>query len=317
MVVFPQHGGCLCGDTRYTLNESPLTVYACHCTDCQRQTGASFSLSMVVRREAVQLLRGHLQEYSIELADGRRKGSNFCGRCSTRLWGPSRRSGLAILEAGTLDDTSWFRPVAHIWTRSAQPWVRIPEDTLNFDHRPQGEALFRAWKESTMSVPSEAELPNVALIVGAVLQRIPEAQRPLLIALAERLAAERYRRWAEEVADRGQRPGLLACAAREEEIARRVEALYPNAASVQQELLSANPDLEEINRSIFADRPLDQQFTIQVQGERLGAATWRALAQAAESEAVRETFLGCAPLEEESASYLESLLARRVPSRPA
>jgi hypothetical protein len=159
-----------------------------------------------------------------------------------------------------------------------------------------------------MPVTSEAELPNVGAILGAVLQRVPEAQQALLIALAERLAAERYRGWAERVADRDRRSALVACGNREEEIARRVEALYPEAASIQREILSRNPDLEEINRSVFAERPLEQQFAIQAQGERLGAATWRSLARDAGSEEARQTFLGCALLEEESASYLECLL---------
>jgi hypothetical protein len=156
-----------------------------------------------------------------------------------------------------------------------------------------------------MPPTDEPELPDVAAILGAVLQRVPVSERPLLIALAER-----YRGWAEAAADRDRRAGLTACAEREEEIARRVEALHPEAAAVQREILAGNPDLEEINRSVFAGRPLDQQFTIQAEGERLGAATWRALAEDAPSAAVRATFLGCADLEEESASYLESLLRR-------
>jgi hypothetical protein len=140
----------LCGEVRYRLAEDPLTVYVCHCTDCQRQTGASFALSMVVRSDALQIVQGRPREYVLELADGRTKQSKFCGRCSTRLLGPSRVPGLSVLEPGTLDDTSWFRPVAHIWTRSAQAWVHIPEDALRFDGQPRGEermALVRAWKQ--------------------------------------------------------------------------------------------------------------------------------------------------------------------------
>jgi hypothetical protein len=152
MITFPQHGGCLCGDTRYSLSEDPLTLYVCHCTDCQRQSGASFALSMLVRKEALQIVAGQPGEYSLELPDGRRRQSNYCTRCSTRLWGGSSVPGTAVLEPGTLDDTSWLRPIGHIWTRSAQPWVRIPADTLNFDEQPRGEermVLVRAWKERT------------------------------------------------------------------------------------------------------------------------------------------------------------------------
>ena len=155
---------------------------------------------------------------------------------------------------------------------------------------------------------SDSSLPNVAAIFGAVLERVPGPERPLLIALAERLAATRYRGWAGMVTNDARRAGLLACADREEEIARRVETLSPEAAAVQRDILGRNPDLEDINRSLFAERPLDQQFAIQARGERLGATTWRALAEDAAGEDTRRTLLGCAELEEENASYLESLL---------
>jgi hypothetical protein len=150
MVAFPQHGACLCGDVGYRLTEDPLTLYACHCTDCQRQSGTSFALSMIVRLRALEITRGRPGEYTIEMGDGRLKRSNFCGRCSTRLWGLSSLNGFAVLEPGTLDDTTWLRPVGHIWTRSAQPWLPIPDDTLNFSEQPGEDRypeLVRAWKQ--------------------------------------------------------------------------------------------------------------------------------------------------------------------------
>jgi hypothetical protein len=151
-----------------------------------------------------------------------------------------------------------------------------------------------------------SELPNIAQMLGRILQRVPAERQPLLIAIAERLAGERYRDWAAKLPD--QRAGLLACAEREDEIASRVEALFPGTASIQREILAANPDLLDVNRSIFVGRPLAQQLAIQAQGERLGAATWRALAQRVDAEGGRETLLACALLEEQSASFLESVL---------
>ena len=151
-----------------------------------------------------------------------------------------------------------------------------------------------------------AERPSIARILSSVIERIAPAQRPLFIALAERLAAERYRRWARE-AEGPARRELLACAAREEDIAGRVEALYPDAAALQQRLRADHPEIDEVNESIFAGRPLEEQFAIQAQGERAGAAEWRTFAQAGDATA-RGTFLACAELEEQSAAYLESLL---------
>ena len=46
-------------------------------------------------------------------------------------------------------------------------------------------------------------LPDVAAVLGSVLQRVEARERSLLIALAERLAAERYRGWAAEAGDPG------------------------------------------------------------------------------------------------------------------
>jgi hypothetical protein len=155
---------------------------------------------------------------------------------------------------------------------------------------------------------SEAELPDLTAIFAALLQRVPREHQALLIAIAERRAAVRYRDWA-AMSEPAHRPELLSCAEREEEIARRVEALYPGAAAIQQDILAKNPDLDELNRSLFAGRPLTQQFVMQARGERLGAATWRAFAEHAPNPGARATLLGCAALEEDNATVLERFLA--------
>ena len=157
-------------------------------------------------------------------------------------------------------------------------------------------------------LPVNADLPDVATILGAVLQRVPPVHRPLLIALAERGAAERYRAWAKDATDETRTACLAACAEREEEIARRVESLYPDAAYVQRDLLAQHPDLGEITRTVFAGRPLAAQLAIQARGERAGAAVWRSFARHASHEAARAELLHCAELEEESAVYLEAVL---------
>jgi len=157
------------------------------------------------------------------------------------------------------------------------------------------------------AITIEPPLPSIGEALAPLLARVPREQQPLLIAHAERLAAERYRSWAGEVGEATQRAQLLACAEREEEIARRVEALTPGAAALQRELLAKHPEISEINRSLFAGRPLAQQFAIQAQGERLGAATWRSFARHEADAGRRDTLLACAELEEASALVLEAL----------
>jgi hypothetical protein len=152
------------------------------------------------------------------------------------------------------------------------------------------------------------DLPNIAEVLAGALARVAEADRPLFIAIAERLAAERYRGWAADPACAADAAALRACAAREEDIASRVEALYPDAAARARELLAAHPELTEINRTLFAGRPLAQQLAIQAGGERLGAATWRSFAKRETDPHRRDVLLSCAPLEEASAEVLEGIL---------
>jgi hypothetical protein len=154
---------------------------------------------------------------------------------------------------------------------------------------------------------SKPQLPSIGEVLGPILARVPIEQRPLLIAAAERMAAERYRGWAREVGDAERRSGLQACAEREDEIARRVESLFPDAASLQRELTATLPGLEELNLLLFDSHTIDEQFRIQAQGERLGAATWRSFARHAQTQRTAEVFESCAVLEEESAAFLESL----------
>ena len=160
-----------------------------------------------------------------------------------------------------------------------------------------------------MASDDASKLPSVGEVLAPVLMRIPREQQPLLIALAERLAAERYRGWAALPGYEAHRNYLLACADREEEIARRIESLHPNAEAAQAKLRAKVPELEVINRTLFEGHSVAEQLTIQAEGERLGAATWRSFARGA-GETGAAVFETCARLEEESAVVLEGILGR-------
>ena len=150
-------------------------------------------------------------------------------------------------------------------------------------------------------------IPTIGELLAPLLPRVPAAHQPILIAAAERMAAERYRDWAIGFTDQQRSAELQACARREDEIAERVEGLFPNAPTIKAELGAVLIEMASITRQLFGGRPLAQQFSIQAAGERLGAATWRSFAKRAEPPA-RDTFLACAELEERSAEVLEAIL---------
>jgi len=150
--MLPCTGQCLCGATQYRVTEEPIMVYACHCTDCQKRSGSAFGLSMWVPRSAIEVTRGSAELHTLANAGGRVTHARVCAKCATRLWSePQKEPTIAILRAGTLDDRSWVQPVAHIWTRSAQPWFVFPEGIARYDVQPadMGEvaALWRKHRE--------------------------------------------------------------------------------------------------------------------------------------------------------------------------
>ena len=147
----PLTGGCQCGAVRYEIGAAPLTVYACHCADCQRQSGSAFALSLLAPRDAVRVTQGApavWERPGSQTTSGTPADCVFCLECGARLYNlPSRNRAIAVVKPGTLDDTSWLEPVGHIWTKSAQPWVMFEAGTLLYDGQPPDfAALSEAWQ---------------------------------------------------------------------------------------------------------------------------------------------------------------------------
>lgn len=106
-------------------------------------------MSMFLLEVAVELQSGTLVTRTVEDEQYGRRVSSYCGECHVRLWSVSdKRPGLINLKAGTLDDTSDLRPVAHVWVRSKVDWVVIPEGMLTFETQPTAEQsapILEAW----------------------------------------------------------------------------------------------------------------------------------------------------------------------------
>jgi hypothetical protein len=133
--VSVREGGCACGRGRYRLAAEPLWVQACHCLDCQRLSGAAFAVNLWVEESTLELTAGRLHTVALTGGSGAGHDLSFCPRCGTHLWSRYRRAppGVVFVRAGTLDDTSWVVPGAHIFTRSRQPWVVLPEGVPAFE----------------------------------------------------------------------------------------------------------------------------------------------------------------------------------------
>jgi len=129
-------GRCLCGQFSYESSAAPLATMICHCKNCQRQSGAAFSVNVVVPADAVTT-KGDLKTFLDKGDSGNTVERQFCAACGSPIFSRlSANPGIAIIKAGTLDDTSGLQPSGEVWCDSAQAWVTPLVEGARFPKNP-------------------------------------------------------------------------------------------------------------------------------------------------------------------------------------
>ncbi len=140
-------GRCECQSVRYQFQGEPLTCYACHCTDCQTASGSAFGLSMIVNDKDVEVTEGEIAVNTLD-CNGIEVKKHYCTQCSTSFWfSADEYPSIIALKPGTFDDTSWFKPIAHLWVRSAQPWVTLDKSIPQYEKQPEMSELMTLWEQ--------------------------------------------------------------------------------------------------------------------------------------------------------------------------
>ena len=131
-------GRCLCGAVRYSLTSQPLAVAACHCTQCRRQSGAAYSVNLIVRASTMETVGELVSWQDTETESGAPLSRDHCKTCGSPIRSvPSASPKLIAVKAGTLDDPAPFAPAMHIWTDSKLPWVALPDGIPSYPRGPQ------------------------------------------------------------------------------------------------------------------------------------------------------------------------------------
>ena len=135
----PITGQCLCGQVSYTVDADRLLTAVCHCKNCQRQSGSAYSILSIAPRDKLSV-EGLLKTYQDTADSGAKLDRQFCPECGSAMFSvhPATPETI-IIKAGTFDDTSWLKPVAHVWCSSAQSWVKIDDNVTQFpENAPSG-----------------------------------------------------------------------------------------------------------------------------------------------------------------------------------
>ncbi len=153
-------GGCSCGRVRYRLCDTPLIVHACHCRMCQRLTGSTNVINVLLEAEKVVLEQGEVASQLALTPSGEGQSITRCTTCQVAIWSEyhvfSKMSGVAtrFVRAGTLDRPDHFPPDVHIFTDTMQPHFLARPDVPQF---PRFYDLARVWSQSSLKRLSQTK----------------------------------------------------------------------------------------------------------------------------------------------------------------
>lgn len=141
-------GECQCGHVRYRIEGTAVLLFACHCTECQRQSASAFGMALWIRDYQKRVLRGELASWTRVMPAGAQLIGDFCVNCGSRLFHQvAGQSEVLSIKPGTLDGLGGLKPIAHIWTSSAQRWLQLPSDALLFPRNPPNfDTLLESWR---------------------------------------------------------------------------------------------------------------------------------------------------------------------------
>ena len=131
-------GGCLCGNIRYSVSAPVEKIIACHCTHCQKASGAGASHNALLPRSAVTFTSGQPRFFADTAQSGNILNRFFCGDCGSPIYSQREKTPeMMVLKVGTLDDSAGMKLVMNIWTSSARPWIhRDPATESHPQNRP-------------------------------------------------------------------------------------------------------------------------------------------------------------------------------------
>ena len=133
-------------------------------------------------------------------------------------------------------------------------------------------------------------VPQFGALLRSHITGVPDAARPVFLSGLERSAAARYREWADAAPEYA--GVLLGCAAREDEIAELVAALFPIEPDMQQAVDDALPAAVAVYYDVFASYSVLDQLYLQSEAELQGAQAWVSVASDVDDPTTRDVLAG-------------------------
>ena len=124
-------GSCLCGSVKFEVTP-PFTAFRyCHCTRCQKASGAAHAANAFLPEQQFKWLAGESLVKRFDLPGAKRFAVAFCTHCGTRV--PHKTGENMLIPAGLLDADPGARPENNIFWKYKAAWYVSPQEMPKAD----------------------------------------------------------------------------------------------------------------------------------------------------------------------------------------
>jgi hypothetical protein len=131
----PLSGQCFCGAIGYQVSGEPELVALCHCSDCQRASGAPMVAWAMFPETALTLTKGTPKTINSSGTAMR----SFCADCGSGLFyrNAAVLPGMVDVQTATLDNPEALPPTMQIQTAERIDWMLHLDELAQFSRFPE------------------------------------------------------------------------------------------------------------------------------------------------------------------------------------
>ncbi|KFX88579.1 hypothetical protein O988_08970 [Pseudogymnoascus sp. VKM F-3808] len=119
-------GSCKCSAIKIEMQGEPDILGLCHCTNCRKSTGSTYSTNAVFPKSAFTIISGEPKVYEAVGGSGNPAFVNFCSNCSSTMWTMTpMRPDIVVIKVGILDGDALQKltPKVETFTSRKPSWV--------------------------------------------------------------------------------------------------------------------------------------------------------------------------------------------------
>ncbi|OQN95899.1 hypothetical protein B0A48_17736 [Cryoendolithus antarcticus] len=138
-------GGCFCGKVRLQYDGDAQVKALCHCADCKKITGSTYSTNIVVPGSGFSITSGKPKMVPTQADSGKTISSAICADCGSTMYREGETFGDSkVIKAGTLDDASGLegaKPDIELYAPQRVSWVAKVEGAKQLKGMPGSEEV--------------------------------------------------------------------------------------------------------------------------------------------------------------------------------